>query len=48
MRAFEVYLDGQKLCTAGIDDGVVTVIVNSVSRLSDQDLFFSMVGSLAG
>jgi hypothetical protein len=31
MRAFEVYLNGKRLCTAGIgDDGVLTTIVNYV------------------
>jgi len=45
MRAFEVCLNGEKLCTAGIgDDGVVSIIVNSLVRQGEQDLFLNAAG----
>lgn len=35
MRAFEIYVNGRKLCTAGVGDrGVLTAVVSSVRRLS--------------
>jgi hypothetical protein len=48
MRAFEVSLNGKKLCSAGIgDDGVLTAIVNWVTGKSGADLFLH-VGGLIG
>ncbi len=49
MRTFEVSLNGKKLCTAGVgDDGVLTVIVGSVSRKSarrgQEDLWLDVGG----
>jgi hypothetical protein len=36
MRTFEVFLNGKKVCTAGVeDDGVLTAIVSSVRRRVD-------------
>jgi hypothetical protein len=32
MRAFVIYLNGRKLCTAGVGDGVLTAVVRSVHR----------------
>jgi hypothetical protein len=48
MRAFEVYLNGKKLCTSGVnDDGVLTAIVSSATRPSSEDLSLH-VGGLEG
>lgn len=45
MRAFDVSLNGKKLCRAGIgDDGVLTTIVNWVARKSVGDLFLEVGG----
>ncbi|MBZ5680986.1 MAG: hypothetical protein LAO24_12855 [Acidobacteriia bacterium] len=45
MRAFEVYLNGKKLCLAGIgNDGVLTTIVNWVARKGRGDLFLEVGG----
>jgi hypothetical protein len=45
MRAFDVSLNGKKLCRAGIgDDGVLTTIVNWVTRNSVGDLFLEVGG----
>ncbi|MGH9500704.1 MAG: hypothetical protein ACRD3L_16305 [Terriglobales bacterium] len=47
MRAFEVYLNGAKLCLAGIgNDGVLTTIVNWVAKGGEGDLFFTVGGLL--
>ena len=48
MRAFDVYFNGQKACAAGVADGVVSIIVNSVSHRGDQDLHFNVVGLVSG
>jgi hypothetical protein len=32
MRAFEIYVNGEKVCTAGLADGVMSVIINHVGR----------------
>ena len=38
MRAFEVYLNGKKLCVTGIgDDGVLSTIVTSVVKRERRD-----------
>jgi len=45
MRASEVLVKGEKLCVAGIgDDGVLTNIVNWVTRHGEGDLFLSVGG----
>ena|ERR1035438_7757026 len=45
MRAFEVSVNGEKLCVAGIgDDGVLTSIVSWVARHGDGDLMLSVGG----
>jgi hypothetical protein len=47
MRAFEVYLNGKKLCLAGIGDhGVLTAIVNWVASPSARADSFLDVGGL--
>ena len=46
MRAFEVSVNGEKLCVAGIgDDGVLTTIVHWAAR-QDEGGFFLQVGAL--
>jgi hypothetical protein len=48
MRAFEVSLNGKKLCLAGIgDDGVLTTIVNWVTRRGEGDLFLEVGGLIS-
>ena len=45
MRAFEVYLNDQKLCLGGVgDDGVLTTIVNWVAKNGRGDLFLTVGG----
>jgi hypothetical protein len=45
MRAFEVFLNGKKLCVAGIgDDGVLSAIVNWVTGKNAADLFLHVGG----
>ncbi len=45
MRAFEVSLNGKKLCLAGIgEDGVLSTIVNWVARKGRGDLFLEVGG----
>ncbi len=47
MRAFKVYLNGKRLCLAGIgDDGVLTAITNWVAggRYKAADLFLEVGG----
>lgn len=45
MQAFEVYLNGRKLCVAGIgNDGVLSAIVNLVTRKRERDLFLGVGG----
>ena len=40
MQAFEVHLNGKRLCKAGIDrDSVLSATVNAVSREDSHDLF---------
>ncbi len=48
MRAFEVWVNGEKLCLAGIgDDGVLTTIVHLAARPGEGG-FFLQVGGLTG
>ena len=48
MRAFKVYLNGKRLCLAGIgDDGVLTTIVDWVSRKGVGDLFLQVGGLIS-
>lgn len=48
MRAFEVSLNGKKLCLAGIgDDGVLTTIVNWVTGKNAVDLFLQVGGLIS-
>ncbi len=49
MRAFDISLNGKKLCRAGIgDDGVLTAIVNWVTtRKSSGDLFLEVGGLIS-
>lgn len=45
MRAFEIYLNGKRLCVAGIgDSGVLSAIVNWVARENVGDLFMDVAG----
>jgi hypothetical protein len=45
LRAFEVYLNGKKLCVAGIGhDGVLSAIVNWVAKEERRDLFLEVGG----
>lgn len=45
MRAFEISLNGEKLCVAGIgDDGVLTATVNWIPRSGKGDLFLQTGG----
>jgi hypothetical protein len=45
MRAFEVRVNGKKLCLAGIgDDGVLTATVNWVTRDGKGDMFLQVGG----
>jgi hypothetical protein len=45
MRRFEVYLNGKKLCLAGIrDDGVLTAIVDWVTKKGRGNLHLSVAG----
>jgi hypothetical protein len=45
MTAFEVFLNGQRLCLAGVADGVVTVIANAVDSRGER---WVSVGGLEG
>ncbi|MGA9391427.1 MAG: hypothetical protein WBV69_13375 [Candidatus Sulfotelmatobacter sp.] len=50
MRAFKVYLNGKKLCLAGIgDDGVLSAITNWVAggRYKAADLFLEVGGLIS-
>ena len=45
MRAFKVYLNGKRLCLAGIgDDGVLVATVNWVTGHGRADLFMDVGG----
>jgi hypothetical protein len=45
MRAFQVHLNGKKLCVAGIgDDGVLTTIVSYAARQGVADVFLQVGG----
>jgi len=45
MRAFEVYLNDQRLCLAGIgDDGVLTAIIDYVTGAGRQELRLEVGG----
>lgn len=45
MRAFEVYLNGERLCTAGIgDDGVLNAMVNHVKGHGHDEVFLRVGG----
>jgi hypothetical protein len=46
MRAFEIHLNGKKLCLAGIDKGILAATVNWVARprRSDEVGGFSVGG----
>jgi len=48
MRAFEVFLNGERLCLAGIaGNGVLSMVLNHVERNADRDEFLE-VGGLVG
>jgi hypothetical protein len=48
MRAFEVHLNGKKLCLAGIgDDGVLDVSANWVASKRGSDLFLHVGGLIS-
>ena len=48
MRAFQVSLNGKRICVAGVgDDGVLAAIVNWVTRKGEGDLFLSVGGLLS-
>lgn len=48
MLAFEISLNGKKLCIAGIgDDGVLTATVNWVAKGNEGDLFLQTGGIAA-
>jgi hypothetical protein len=45
MRAFEISLNGKKLCTAGVgDNGVLVAGANWVGKPGDEDLFLTVSG----
>jgi hypothetical protein len=45
MRAFEVHLNGKKLCSAGVgSDGVLTAIVTCVQGKKASDVFLTVGG----
>ena len=45
MQAFEVHLNGKRLCKAGIDgDSVLSASVNALSREDSHDLFLQVGG----
>jgi hypothetical protein len=45
MQAFEVHLNGKKLCLAGVgDDGVLTAVVTWVGSKRGSDLFLHVGG----
>ncbi len=47
MRAFRVYLNGKKLCVAGVgDDGVLSAIVDCVGRSGGTDTSLHIGGLL--
>ena len=47
MIAFELYLNGKKVATAGVEQGVMSVIANWVRLKQDGDSWLSSV-SIAG
>jgi hypothetical protein len=48
MQAFEVSVNGEKLCLAGIgDDGVLTTIVHYAARQRDGGLFLEVGGLIS-
>jgi len=48
MRAFEIYLNDESLCLAGIgDDGVLTAIVSWVTGKKAADLFLQVGGLIS-
>ena len=48
MRAFEIWLNGTRLCVAGIeDDGVLSAIVNWVTGQSVADLHLQVGGLIS-
>ena len=48
MRAFEVSVNGERLCLAGIgDDGVLTTIVNWLARPGDGSLHLEVGGLIS-
>ena len=45
MSAFEIYLNGEKICTAGVgNDGVLSAIVNCITGRSRADLHLQVGG----
>jgi hypothetical protein len=47
MKALEVFINGHRLCLAGVgDDGVLNAIVNWVGRPGQEDDIFLSVGAL--
>ena len=47
MRAFEISMNGKKLCVAGIgDDGVLSAIMNWVGKGGRGDLFLEVGGMI--
>jgi hypothetical protein len=48
MHAFEVHINGKKLCVAGIgDDGVLSAIVSWVAKRGTGDLFLQVGGLIS-
>lgn len=48
MRAFEVYLNGERLCLAGIgDDGVLNAMVDCIAKPPDQGLELTVGGLIS-
>jgi hypothetical protein len=48
MRAFKVYLNGKRLCTAGIgDDGVLCTIINHVTGRGRNELDLRVGGLIS-
>ena len=49
MLAFEVYLNREKLCVAGVgNDGVLTAIVECVSRTTEDRSELTVAGLISG
>lgn len=46
MKAFEVFINGHRVCLAGIGDGVLSAIVNGIGSPDQDEEFHLHVGGL--